>query len=52
MWQLCAAMMSWVGYLLKDSGLFILFAENGQTILKISVSPILLTFINLLGNVH
>ena len=28
LWQLCAAMMSWVGCLLKDSELFILFAEN------------------------
>ena len=44
-WQLCAAMMSWVGCLLKDSELLILFAENSQIILKISVIPILLTFI-------
>ena len=61
-WQLClirAAMMSWtmswVGCLLKDSELFTLFAENSQILLKISVIPILLTFIylvalNLLGN--
>ena len=42
MWQLCAAMMSWVrcwvGCLLKDSELFILFAENSQILLKISVN--------------
>ena len=35
--------MSRVGYLLKDSKLCILFAENSQ-ILKISVIPILLAF--------
>ena len=40
-------MMIWVGYLLKDSELFILFAENSQILLKISVIPILLTFIYL-----
>ena len=28
MWQLCAAMMSWVGCLLKDSELFTLFTET------------------------
>ena len=44
LWQLCAAMMSWVDCLLRDSGLFILFAES-QIILKISVFTILLTFI-------
>ena len=33
--------MSWVGCLLKVSELFILFAENSQTLLKISVIPIL-----------
>ena len=49
--------MSWVGCLLKDSKLFILFAENSQILLKISVIPILLTFIylvalNLLVNNH
>ena len=51
MWQLCAEMMSWVGrwvelvvYVLKDSECFILFAENSQIFLKISVIPILLTF--------
>ena len=46
-WQLCAAMMSWVGYLLTNSELFILFAENSQILLKISVIPILSTFIYL-----
>ena len=35
--------MSWVGCLLKDSELFILFAENSQILLKISVIPIPLT---------
>ena len=45
LWQLCAAMMSWVGCLQRDSELFILFAENSQILLKISVIPILLTFI-------
>ena len=39
--------MSWVGGLLKDSELFILFAENSQILLKISFIPILLTFIYL-----
>ena len=39
------SMMSRVGFLLKDSELFILFAENSQILLKISVIPILLTFI-------
>ena len=37
--------MSWVGCLLKDTELFILFAENSQILLKISVIPILLIFI-------
>ena len=41
--------MSWVGCLLKDSELFILFAENNQILLKISVFFILLTFIYLVG---
>ena len=41
--------MSWVGCLLKDSELFILFAENSQILLKISVIPILLTFIYLVA---
>ena len=39
--------MSWVGCLLTDSELFILFAENGKTFLKISVIPIHLNFMNL-----
>ena len=39
--------MSWVEYLQKDSELFNLFAENSQIVLKISVIPILLTFIYL-----
>ena len=39
--------MSWVGSLLKDSELFIVFAENNQILLKISVIPIFLTFIYL-----
>ena len=42
--------MSWVGCLLKDSKLFILFAENSQILLKISVISILLTVIYLLVN--
>ena len=34
--------MSWVGCLLKDSeGFFIVFAEDSQILLKISVIPIL-----------
>ena len=37
--------MSWVGCLLKDTELFILFAENSQILLKISFIPILLIFI-------
>ena len=47
--QLCAAMMSWVGCLLKDAELFILFAENSQILLKISVIPNLLTFMYLVA---
>ena len=39
--------MSWVGRLLKDSEIFILFADNNQILLKISVIPILLTFVYL-----
>ena len=35
---------SWVGCLLKDSVLFVLFAENSQILLKISVIPILFNF--------
>ena len=42
-------MMSWVDCLLKDSVLFILFAENSQILLKISVIPILLTFMYLVA---
>ena len=42
-------MMSWVGCLLKDSELFILFADNSQIRLKISVIPILLNFIYLVA---
>ena len=42
-------MMSWVGCLLKDSELFILFEENSQILFKISVIPILLTFIYLVA---
>ena len=41
--------MSRVGYLLKDSELFILLAENSQILLKISVIPIFLTFIYLVA---
>ena len=41
--------MSWVGCLLKESEVFILFAENSQIPLKISVIPILLTFIYLIA---
>ena len=41
--------MSWGGYLLKDSELFILFAEDSQILLKISVILILLTFIYLVA---
>mgnify|MGYP006975843901 CR=1 FL=1 len=42
-------MMSWVGFLLNDSELFILYAENNQILLKISVIPILFTFIYLVA---
>jgi hypothetical protein len=41
--------MSWVGCLLKDSEIFILFAENSQILLKISVIPILITFMYLVA---
>ena len=44
-----SSMMSWVSCLLKDSELFILFEENSQTLLKISVIPILLTFMYLVA---
>ena len=43
-------MMSLVGCLLTDSELFILFAENSQILLKISVILILLTFMYLSGS--
>ena len=39
--------MSWIGCLLKDSELFVLFAKNCQILHKISVIPIL--FIHLLA---
>ena len=42
--------MSWVNCFLKDSEFFILFAENSQMLLKISVIPILLTFIYLVAH--
>ena len=42
-------MMSWVGCLLKDLELLVLFAKNSQILLKISVIPILLTFIYLVA---
>ena len=41
--------MSWVGSLLTNSELFILFAENSQILLNISIIPILLTFIYLVA---
>ena len=41
-------MMGRIGCLQKDSELFVLFAENSQ-ILKISVIPIVLTFICLVA---
>ena len=50
-----ATMMSWVQVwvelivLLKDSEVFILFAENSQILLKISVTPVLLTFMSLVA---
>ena len=44
-----SSIMSWVGCILKDSELFILFADNSQILLKISVIPILLTFIYLIA---
>ena len=46
--ELCAT-MSLFGWLLKYSELIILFAENSQILLKISVIPILLTFIYLVA---
>ena len=44
-----SSMMSWIGCLLKDAELFILFAENSQILLKILVITILLTFIYLVA---
>ena len=44
-----SSMTSWVGCLLKDSEFFILFAENNQILLKISVNPIVLTYIYLVA---
>ena len=41
--------MSWVGCLLTDLELLILFAENSQILLKISVFPIFLTFMYLVA---
>ena len=41
--------MSWVGALLKDSELFVLFAENSQILLKISIISIILTFMYLVA---
>ena len=41
--------MSWVGSLLKDSELFILFLENSQILLNFFVIPILLTFVYLVA---
>ena len=40
---------NWVGCLLTDSKIFILFAENSQILLKISVIHILWTFMYLLA---
>ena len=39
-----SSILSWVDCLLTDSEVFILFSENSQIRLKISVIPILLTF--------
>ena len=52
MWQLCVAMMSWECCLTKDSKLFILFDENNKILLKISVIPLLLSFIYLLVKIQ
>ena len=38
--------LSWL-FTIKDSALFVLFAENSEILLKISVIPILLTFMYL-----
>jgi hypothetical protein len=42
-------MMSWVGCLLTDSELFILFVLSSQILLKISVISIILTFMYLVA---
>ena len=42
--------MSWVGCLLKDSEIFILFAENSQILVKISVISIFLTLMYLVAS--
>jgi hypothetical protein len=47
--DLLSSTMTSDGCLLKDSELFILFAENSQILLKISVIPILKTFIYLVA---
>ena len=44
-----ASMMSWVGCLLTDSELFILFVLSSQILLKISVISIILTFMYLVA---
>ena len=44
-----SSLMSWVGCLLKDSESFILFAENSQILLKVSVILILSTVIYLVA---
>jgi hypothetical protein len=44
-----SSMMSRVGCVLPDSEFFILFAENSQMLLKISVITILLTFMYLVA---
>ena len=44
-----SSMMGSVGCLPPDSELFILFAENSQILLKISVIPILLTVMYLVA---
>ena len=44
-----SSIVSLVGCLLPDSEFFILFAEHSQILLKISVNPILLTFMYLVA---
>ena len=44
-----SSIMSWVGCLLKDSELFILFEENSQILPKISDISILLPFMYLVA---